>query len=225
MKFYLRFTPGKAIVVLMDTQHAQKPATEAKPGDLLIPEDSHRSSLYALLSFLLAKPPSQEVLSNLSDLSGGDNEIGVSIETLTLLARKIDIRTIQREYQNLFIGVGRGELLPYGSFYMTGFLNEKPLANLRDDMKRIGIARSEGNSDPEDHIASLCEMMSGIISNQFYTKLSMKEQRDFFSTHIGPWAKHFFKDLEGAENSVFYAPVGRLGSAFMEVEMEAFRFL
>ena len=209
----------------MDTQHAQKPATEAKPGDLLIPEDSHRSSLYALLSFLLAKPPSQEVLSNLSDLSGGDNEIGVSIETLTLLVRKIDIRTIQREYQNLFIGVGRGELLPYGSFYMTGFLNEKPLANLRDDMKRIGIARSEGNSDPEDHIASLCEMMSGIISNQFYTKLSMKEQRDFFSTHIGPWAKHFFKDLEGAENSVFYAPVGRLGSAFMEVEMEAFRFL
>ena len=209
----------------MDTQHAQKPATEAKPGDLLIPEDSHRSSLYALLSFLLAKPPSQEVLSNLSDLSGGDNEIGVSIETLTLLARKIDIRTIQREYQNLFIGVGRGELLPYGSFYMTGFLNEKPLANLRDDMKRIGIARSEGNSDPEDHIASLCEMMSGIISNQFYTKLSIKEQRDFFSTHIGPWAKHFFKDLEGAENSVFYAPVGRLGSAFMEVEMEAFRFL
>ena len=209
----------------MDTQHAQKTATEAKPGDLLIPEDVHRSSLYALLSFLLAKPPSQEVLSNLSDLSGGDNEIGVSIETLTLLARKIDIRTIQREYQNLFIGVGRGELLPYGSFYMTGFLNEKPLANLRDDMKRIGIARSEGNSDPEDHIASLCEMMSGIISNQFYTKLSMKEQRDFFSTHIGPWAKHFFKDLEGAENSVFYAPIGRLGSAFMEVEMEAFRFL
>ena len=225
MKFYLRFTSGKAIVLLMDTQHAQKPATEAKPGDLLIPEDAHRSSLYALLSFLLAKPPSQEVLSNLSDLSGGDNEIGVSIETLTLLVRKIDIRTIQREYQNLFIGVGRGELLPYGSFYMTGFLNEKPLANLRDDMKRIGIARSEGNSDPEDHIASLCEMMSGIISNQFYTKLSMKEQRDFFSTHIGPWAKHFFKDLEGAENSVFYAPVGRLGSAFMEVEMEAFRFL
>ena len=225
MKFYLRFTSGKAIVFLMDTQHAQKPATEAKPGDLLIPEDSHRSSLYALLSFLLAKPPSQEVLSNLSDLSGGDNEIGVSIETLTLLVRKIDIRTIQREYQNLFIGVGRGELLPYGSFYMTGFLNEKPLANLRDDMKRIGIARSEGNSDPEDHIASLCEMMSGIISNQFYTKLSMKEQRDFFSTHIGPWAKHFFKDLEGAENSVFYAPIGRLGSAFMEVEMEAFRCL
>ena len=225
MKFYLRFTSGKAIVFLMDTQHAQKPATEAKPGDLLIPEDVHRSSLYALLSFLLAKPPSQEVLSNLSDLSGGDNEIGVSIETLTLLVRKIDIRTIQREYQNLFIGVGRGELLPYGSFYMTGFLNEKPLANLRDDMKRIGIARSEGNSDPEDHIASLCEMMRGIISNQFYTKLSMKEQRDFFSTHIGPWAKHFFKDLEGAENSVFYAPVGRLGSAFMEVEMEAFRFL
>ena len=209
----------------MDTQHAMKPATEAKPGDLLIPEDAHRSSLYALLSSLLGKAPSEEILSNLAALSGGAEEIGQSIETLALLARKVDIKTIQREYQNLFIGVGRGELLPYGSFYMTGFLNEKPLANLRDDMKRIGIARSEGNSDPEDHVASLCEMMSGIISNQFYTQLSIKEQRDFFSTHIGPWAKHFFRDLESAEYSVFYAPVGRLGSAFMEVEMEAFRFL
>ena len=209
----------------MDTQHATKPATEAMKGDLLIPEDAHRASLYALLNSLLAKAPSEEILSNLAALSGGNNEIGLSIETLTLLARKVDIKTIHREYQNLFIGVGRGELLPYGSFYMTGFLNEKPLANLRDDMKRIGIARSEGNSDPEDHIASLCEMMSGIISNQFYTQLSIKEQKDFFSTHIGPWAKHFFTDLEGAENSVFYAPVGRLGSAFMEVEMEAFRFL
>ena len=209
----------------MDTQHAIKPATEAKPGDLLIPEDAHRASLYSLLSSLLAKAPSEEILSNLAALSGGAEEIGQSIETLALLSRKVDIKTIQREYQNLFIGVGRGELLPYGSFYMTGFLNEKPLANLRDDMKRIGIARSEGNSDPEDHIASLCEMMSGIISNQFYTQLSIKEQRDFFSTHIGPWAKHFFRDLEGAEYSVFYAPVGRLGSAFIEVEMEAFRFL
>ena len=210
---------------IMDTQHAMKPATEAKPGELLIPEDAHRSSLYALLSSLLGKAPSEEILSNLAALSGGAEEIGQSIETLALLARKVDIKTIQREYQNLFIGVGRGELLPYGRFYMTGFLNEKPLANLRDDMKRIGIARSEGNSDPEDHIASLCEMMSGIISNQFYTQLSIKEQRDFFGTHIGPWAKHFFRDLEGAEYSVFYAPVGRLGSAFIEVEMEAFRFL
>ena len=209
----------------MDTQHAQKPATEAKPGEFLIPEDRHRASLYAVLSLLLAKPPIKTTLTDISALTGGDQGIGDAIETLNLLAKRIDIKTIHREYHNLFIGVGRGELLPYGSFYMTGFLNEKPLANLRDDMKKIGIARSQSNSDPEDHIASLCEMMSGVISNQFYTELSLKQQRDFFSTHLGPWAKHFFRDLESAENSVFYAPVGRLGSAFMEVEMEAFRFL
>tara|TARA_X000000368_G_C22942318_1_gene672743 strand:+ start:363 stop:995 length:633 start_codon:yes stop_codon:yes gene_type:complete len=210
----------------MITQHAQKPATEAMHGDgLLIPEDRHRSSLYALLNLLLAKPPTKNNLADISALSGGDKVLGDAIETLSLLAKKIDIKTIEREYHNLFIGVGRGELLPYGSFYMTGFLNEKPLANLRDDMKRIGIARSDSNSDPEDHIASLCEMMSGIISNQFYTQLSLNQQRDFFSTHLGPWAKHFFRDLEGAEHSVFYAPVGKLGSAFMAVEMEAFRFL
>ena len=214
-----------SIINQMDTQHAQKPATEAKPGGFLIPEDRHRASLYAVLSLLLAKPPTKNTLADISTLTGGDQEIGDAIETLNLLTKRIDVETIHREYHNLFIGVGRGELLPYGSFYMTGFLNEKPLANLRDDMKKIGIARSHSNSDPEDHIASLCEMMSGIISNQFYTELSLKQQRDFFSTHLGPWAKHFFRDLEGAENSVFYAPVGKLGSAFMEVEIEAFKFL
>ena len=170
-------------------------------------------------------PPNYEVLSNVSDLRGGDKEIGAAINTLSLLAKKINPETIVREYDALFIGVGRGELLPYGSFYMTGFLNEKPLANLRDDMKRIGISRSANTSDPEDHIASVCEMMSGIISDKFFTVLSMKEQSDFFRTHIGPWAKHFFSDLEGAENSVFYAPVGSLGRTFMEVEMEAFKFV
>ena len=214
-----------SIIKPMDTQHAQKPATEAKPGGFLIPEDRHRASLYAVLSLLLAKPPTKNTLADISTLTGGDQEIGDAIETLNLLTKRIDVETIHREYHNLFIGVGRGELLPYGSFYMTGFLNEKPLANLRDDMKKIGIARSHSNSDPEDHIASLCEMMSGIISNQFYIELSLKQQLDFFSTHLGPWAKHFFRDLESAENSVFYVPVGKLGSAFMEVEIEAFRFL
>ena len=96
--------------------------------------------------------------------------------------------------------------------------------SIRDDMKKIGISRSTNNSDPEDHIASLCEMMSGIITNRFYTALSFKQQNDFFATHLGPWAKHFFDDLTAAEYSVFYAPVGSLGKAFMEIETEAFKF-
>ena len=173
---------------------------------------------------MLSRPPSKDTLNKVRSLVGGENRIGESINSLSVLSDKLDIKTIEREYHNLFIGVGRGELLPYASFYMTGFLNEKPLANLRDDMKKIGISRSANNSDPEDHIASLCEMMSGIITNRFYTALSFKQQNDFFATHLGPWAKHFFDDLTAAEYSVFYAPVGSLGKAFMEIETEAFKF-
>ena len=208
----------------MITQHAKMPATEATKGDIVDIEDHHRSSIYALLSKFLSSPPSKDTLNKVRSLVGGENRIGESINSLSVLSDKLDIKTIEREYHNLFIGVGRGELLPYASFYMTGFLNEEPLANLRDDMKKIGISRSNNNSDPEDHIASLCEMMSGIITNRFYTTLSFKQQNDFFATHLGPWAKHFFDDLTAAEYSVFYAPVGSLGKAFMEIETEAFKF-
>ena len=208
----------------MITQHAYSPATEATKRGIVEIEDQHRSSLYVLLSSLLSGPPSADLLSKVNTLFGGDNKIGEAVKTLNTLSKKLGIKTIEREYNNLFIGVGRGELLPYASFYMTGFLNEKPLANLRDDMNKIGISRSPSTSDPEDHIASLCEMMSGIITNQFYTTLSLRQQSDFFATHLGPWAKHFFDDLIAAEYSVFYAPVGALGKAFIEIETEAFKF-
>ena len=208
----------------MITQHAYTPATEATKRGIVEIEDQHRSSFYVLLSSLLSGPPTKDLLNKVYTLSGGENKIGEAVKTLTTLSKKLDIKTIEREYNNLFIGVGRGELLPYASFYMTGFLNEKPLANLRDDMKRIGISRSPNTSDPEDHIASLCEMMSGIITNQFYTSLSLRQQSDFFATHLGPWAKHFFDDLIAAEYSVFYAPVGALGKAFVEIETESFKF-
>ena len=208
----------------MITQHAYSPATEATKRGIVEIEDQHRSSFYVLLSSLLSGPPTKDLLNKVYTLSGGENKIGEAVKTLTTLSKKLDIKTIEREYNNLFIGVGRGELLPYASFYMTGFLNEKPLANLRDDMKRIGISRSPSTSDPEDHIASLCEMMSGIITNQFYTTLSLRQQSDFFATHLGPWAKHFFDDLIAAEYSVFYAPVGALGKAFIEIETESFKF-
>ena len=208
----------------MITQHAYSPATEATKKEIVEIEDQHRSSFYVLLSSLLSGPPTIDLLSKVSTLSGGENKIGEAVKTLNTLSKKLGIKTIEREYNNLFIGVGRGELLPYASFYMTGFLNEKPLANLRDDMNKIGISRSPSTSDPEDHIASLCEMMSGIITNQFYTTLSLRQQSDFFATHLGPWAKHFFDDLIAAEYSVFYAPVGALGKAFIEIETEAFKF-
>ena len=127
------------------------------------------------------------------------------------------------EFDALFVGLGRGEVLPYASYYLTGFLNEKPLAKLRRDMRALGIERSPTVFEPEDGIASLMEMMAGLIRGRFGAPATLARQRDFFATHVGPWAGHLFADLEGARASVLYAPVGAAGRAFMEIEREAFR--
>lgn len=186
-------------------------------------EDLLRADLYSLLARLLAQPPSQEILANAAALSGDESDLGQGISALSKLAAATSPKAAEREYNALFIGLGRGELLPYGSYYLTGFLNEKPLARLRGHMGQLGIARNPDVKEPEDHIATLCEMMAGLIRGDYGDPLPVADQHAFFNTHVGTWAGHFFKDLEAAEGSVFYAPVGKIGRAFMDIEIEAFR--
>ena len=132
-------------------------------------------------------------------------------------------RSLDREFNDLFIGIGRGELLPFASYYLTGFLNEKPLATLRKDMADLSIARAPNVYEPEDNIASLMEMMAGLIDGRFGAPASLEKQREFFNRHIAPWAGHFYSDLEKARGSVFFLPVGTLGRIFIDIEREAFR--
>ena len=185
-------------------------------------EDQLRAGMYRFLAGLLRTEPGEELIASTAELSGDDTPIGKACATLSYLAGEMDLATIRAEYVSLFIGVGRGELLPYCSYYLTGFLNEKPLANLRADMARIGIARADGVKEPEDHIASLCDMMAGLIRGHFSRPFSLAEQASFFKKHIAPWAGLFFSDLESAKNAVFYAPVGSIGKAFMDIESKAF---
>lgn len=186
-------------------------------------EDALRADLYDFLGTLLAGPPSIEILEKAAALTGDDTEIGRGVRALATIAAASNPTMAREEFEALFIGLGRGELMPYASYYMTGFLNEKPLALLRGDMRRLGIARAENVYEPEDNIASLCEMMAGLIRGRFYTRAELDQQKQFFNAHLAPWAKHFFTDLEGAKGSVLYAPVGAIGRAFIEIETEAFR--
>ena len=186
-------------------------------------EDLLRADLYDFLGSLLATPPSAQMLNNVAGLNGDDTDLGKGIAALSRLARSVQERAAKREFNALFVGLGRGELLPYASYYMTGFLNEKPLAALRNDMTRLGIERAEDVYEPEDNIASLCEMMAGLIRGRFGSPADLSRQKEFFATHIGPWAGHFFSDLEAAQGSVLYAPVGTVGRVFMDIEKEAFR--
>lgn len=186
-------------------------------------EDGLRADLYDMLGLLLARPPTRETIDRVAKLAGDETELGRGIGALARVARVTTAQSLEREFNALFIGVGRGELMPYGSYYLTGFLHEKPLAVLRGDMGRLRITRAENVYEPEDNIASLMEMMAGLIRGRFGEVASLAVQKDFFFAHIAPWAKLFYDDLAKAKNSVFYAPVGVVGAAFMEIEREAFR--
>lgn len=185
-------------------------------------EDMLRASVYDVLASVFRREPEPRLLAELQRLQGDHTPLGQAFAALAERARTADPVAARHEYGDLFIGLGRGELVPYGSYYLTGFLHEKPLAVLRDDMARLGIARAEGVPEPEDHIASLCEMMAGLIRGQFLEPAPVKLQRAFFERHLAPWAGHFFSDVEAAKSADLYRPAGTIGRLFMEIEAAAF---
>lgn len=182
--------------------------------------DLLRSHEYNLLALLIGRAPTREVLDRVAELRGEPSPLGLAHIALAEAAARADPDELQREFFDLFIGVGRGELLPYGSYYLTGFLNERPLARVREDLARIGVERDEGKFEPEDHVATLCEVMAGLAARRLEAEPGF--ERRFFERHLKPWAARFFADLETAKFARFYRPVGTIGRIFMEIEAEAF---
>lgn len=183
-------------------------------------EELLRARVYGLLGRYLAAPPDAKLLRSTAALAGDDSEFGRAIGALSQAAAGATADDAAEEYQELFIGVGRGEVVPFGSYYLTGFLHEKPLAELRMDMSKLGIAPATDASDPEDHIATLCECMAGMIAGDYQADL--ETQNRFFNAHIASWAIRFFSDLEKAANAKLYRPVGAVGRLFLTVEQTAF---
>jgi len=188
-------------------------------------EDRVRADCYRLLGRLLAAPPSREILDAVGRMLGGPGDFGAAIDALAAAARATDADAAEREYNDLFIGLARGELMPFASYYRTGFLYDKPLSALRADMERLDIAQAEGASDPEDHIAALAEMMAGLIMGAFGAPAPLAQQKQFFDAHLAPWAGRFFADLERAEAARFYKPVGAAGRLFVSIETEGFALM
>ena len=182
--------------------------------------DQQRAGEYGLLALLLGKAPNADTLSRVATLKGDATDLGFAHIELAAAAGEVSERAVNSEFFNLFIGVGRGEVVPYGSYYLTGFLHERPLARVREDLLRLGIARSEDTSEPEDHIAILCEVMAGLAGGAFDADFA--EQAKFFERHLKPWAVRLFADLELSKSATFYRTVGRVGRIFMELESEAF---
>jgi TorA maturation chaperone TorD len=195
----------------------QEPEALAREVDEI---DIARAQEYTLLSALLARAPDAALLKNLSKLRGDATPLGVAHVSLAEAAADVSVQKVEREYFDLFIGLGRGEILPYASYYLTGFLHERPLARLRADLAPLGIERVEGHYEPEDHAATLCEIMAGMVGGSLLAPEGADQR--IFEKHLAPWIGRFFADLERAEAASFYRHVGMLGRVFMEIEKEAF---
>jgi TorA maturation chaperone TorD len=182
--------------------------------------DAARAQEYALLAFLLAGNPSQELLRRFARMQGDSSPLGQAHASFADAAARTNAERVEREYFELFIGVGRGELLPYASYYLTGSLHGRPLARLRQDLAQLGIERKDGRSEPEDHAAILCEVMALVTGGEI--EAPPGADRAFFEKHMAPWMGRFFADLERARAADLYTRVGALGRVFFEIETEAF---
>ena len=182
--------------------------------------DQARAENYALVGRLLWRAPTAEDIAALSVLRGDASEIGLARLSLAGAAAAADVEALGREFFRLFVGVGRGEFLPYASYYLTGFLHERPLARVREDLARLGVVREGRTLEPEDHISILFDVMAGLVTRRF--EAEGVDDQVFFNRHIKPWAARFFVDLELAEAGEFYRCVGTLGRRIVEIEEAAF---
>ena len=162
--------------------------------------DQLRAAEYGLLSLLLGKEPDTETMSRVATIKGDASDLGMAHVELAAAA-EMDGHTASREFFDLFIGLGRGELLPYASYYLTGFLHERPLARVREDFDLLGIERAGLSREPEDHIAILLEVMAGLARGEFDADFAM--QARFFERHLKPWAARLFADLEMSQSANF----------------------
>jgi len=201
-------------------EQTQEFGSQISPGRVVDDIDRARAQEYALLATLLSRSPEAQMIARLALLRGDASPLGLAHADLAEAASRVDEASAKREYFDLFSGLGRDALLPYASHYLTGSLYGRPLARLREAFQRLGIARADGHSEPEDHVAILCEIMAGLVGGDIAGPAGA--DRAFFEGHLAPWFGRFFVDLERAKSADFYARVGSLGRTFVDVETRAF---
>jgi TorA maturation chaperone TorD len=182
--------------------------------------DAARADTYALMAHLLWRAPDAALLRRLAMAPSGSGALVDLRREIAEAAAATDAARVGREHFTLFTGLGGGELMPYASYYLTGFVHERPLADVRSDLHALGLVRTEGLSEPEDHIAFLCEVMAGLIRGVCGT--DALTDAAFFNRHLQPWAARCFADIAAAEAARFYRPVGRLGLLLIDIETQAF---
>ncbi len=151
--------------------------------------DRARSDIYVLLAALLTQPPSAEVLKGIRRLDveeGLPGRLHTALVTLRKAGRSYSLTELELEFRELFIGLGSGEIVPFASWYRERRLMAGPLAELRGDLRCLGLCRREGALEPEDHAGVLCEILAMISRED--SGVSLGRQRSFFTAHVLPWS-------------------------------------
>jgi TorA maturation chaperone TorD len=192
-------------------------------------EETARSEIYGLIAAVLYASPATDLIAQIRASATDTPAAGAFLEEpwrqFVGIARSMTNQAIQDEYEMLFGGVGKPEVYLYGSHYLSGFLNEKPLARLRTELASLGLERSEAMSDTEDHFAYLCEVMRYLIAGEDFAVANLTRQREFFAAHIQPWANQMCDAIQSNTKANFYASLAELIRAFISVEAQGFDML
>ncbi|MEZ8195690.1 MULTISPECIES: TorD/DmsD family molecular chaperone [Vibrio] len=188
-------------------------------------DQSLRIDIYLLIAQLLRESPSQDLLHFLTEieLNQGTQPMAIAWAKLKSAAQAGDVSKIEEEFQDLFIGVGRGEVVPFGSWHIAGALMEKPLSDLRQSLAELGFERNEDVKEPEDHMAALCEVMSLLIeSSNDEPKAAFAIQKKFFNQHISPWYLSLVNHIQQSKSADFYLAVAALIEGYLSLEQVNF---
>lgn len=191
------------------------------------PEDLARAGFYALIGRLFSSAPAAECLDSLARSGGLVGEAAADFpqawRRLCQAASLCEADAIAEEFDTLFIGVGKPEIVLYGSYYMAGFMMEKPLARLREHLAELGLARRSEVSEPEDHLAALADVMRHLILDELMSPTQRSERQiQFFSRHLAPWYALLFDAIDAAPNANLYRRVAEFARAFLDLDRQAF---
>lgn len=194
--------------------------------------ENARANAYRLLAAVLTAPPDMAVLAKIAALpvANSDDDCGLALARLRTAAADEEATRVADDYQELLIGLGRGKVVPYGSWHISGNMMDKPLAALRADLQEFGLRKQTDSGEPEDHIGALCETMAVLCdeeagADEEDSVLSFSRQQRIFHAHLAPWSEIFFTDIGEKAESELYRAVGAFGVAFMVFERRYFEMV
>jgi TorA maturation chaperone TorD len=204
-------------------------ARDARERSAVEAEERARADLYRLLAQLWVGPPDRDLLQRVgvaaAEPTGQGSDLEATWRALAAAMRSTSVEAAADEYDALFLGVGKPEIFLYGSYYLAGSLNERPLALLRGDLRTLGLARDEARGETEDHVAFLFEAMHFLIVGDDVSVCNLEQQRRFFRAHLQPWVGELCDAVDAQPRAVTWRAVADLTRSFMQIEAQAFDLL